>query len=413
MKRISQRRALLQFFSLAIWMAIAGCGGGSGTAGGGVHPAFSGRIDGGGPQNPISGSNITLYATGTDGYGTGRSSLATATSSSDGSFTLPSYSCPSASRQTYIVATGGDPGLGGGTNSKIGMVALTGPCGALSASTFVVINELTSVAAEYALAQFSDALGDTIGTPSSNPQGLDNAINLAMTNLITSVGTNISNCGIPAAFWANSGATSSNCGGATPAINCDGLDKINSLANIVAGCINSSSSSTQCNTLFANTSSPPGATILTALHTIATSPAANVAAIFAITPPPGVTLFTPALTSAPNDWTLALNYETDLASARGLAIDGNSNVWVPDYGSFYAGTDRLFRFDALGDPVAGSPYSGNGLAAPQAVAINSSGSVWIPNLSPGFGSLSAFTSTASAGSSPFTGNGLGTRKCRN
>jgi hypothetical protein len=53
--------------------------------------------------------------------------------------------------QTYVTAIGGD--AGSGTNSAIGLTALAGPCNALSSSSFVMVNELATVAAEWALAQ--------------------------------------------------------------------------------------------------------------------------------------------------------------------------------------------------------------------------------------------------------------------
>ena len=47
----------------------------------------------------------------------------------------------------------------------------------------VNINELTTVAGAWALAQFTDSTGQTIGAPSTNATGLDNAASLAQADL--------------------------------------------------------------------------------------------------------------------------------------------------------------------------------------------------------------------------------------
>lgn len=169
---------------VAALVLVAGCGGGGG---GGVTlvPAFSGQVNGGSANNPIGGAAITFYAMGNSGYGTGATSLATATSDSSGSFKV-ALTCPASNSgvQTYITAVGGNPGSG--TNSGIGLMALSGPCNALTTSSFVMVNELTTAAAEYALAQFSDSTGKTIGTSSTNATGPADAVGLATTNLVVS-----------------------------------------------------------------------------------------------------------------------------------------------------------------------------------------------------------------------------------
>ncbi len=65
-------------------------------------------------------------------------------------------------------------------------MAALGPCDSLTPSTTVTINELTTVAAQWALAQFFDSTGHGIGTSSTNATGLKNAyagaVNLADVN---------------------------------------------------------------------------------------------------------------------------------------------------------------------------------------------------------------------------------------
>ena len=131
-------------------------------------PSLSGTVHGG--LTAVSGARVTLYAAGSIGYGSGATELASTASDSSGSFSFTSWICPADNPETYVIVESGNPG--GGTNPAIGMMSLTGPCDALTASAFATVNELTTVAAEWALAQFSDSTGAFIGTSSTNATGL-------------------------------------------------------------------------------------------------------------------------------------------------------------------------------------------------------------------------------------------------
>ena len=133
-----------------------------------LEPGVAGSVFGG--QNPVSGSLIQLYSVGTTGDGLAATRLITAAlTTSDGtgltnsnanagnamntlptgSFTITgAYTCPSSTAEVYLVATGGNPGLTSGTNNAaLSLMATLGPCGDLSSSTYIVINELTTVGA--------------------------------------------------------------------------------------------------------------------------------------------------------------------------------------------------------------------------------------------------------------------------
>ena len=78
----------------------------------------------------------------------------------------------------YLLATGGNAGAG--VNSAIAEAAIVGNCNSLSASTFVNISEVTTIAAAYALAPFATITAGTpqttnVGTSLTNLQGLYNA----------------------------------------------------------------------------------------------------------------------------------------------------------------------------------------------------------------------------------------------
>ena len=154
--------------------------------------ALSGMVHGG--QQGVSGATIQLYAAGATGYGSAATAFLTKTVTTDaaGSFTITGdYTCPTASTQVYIVATGGNPGLSPGTNNAaLAMMAALGPCGNLTSSTFIFIDEVTTVASVYALAPFMSAGGGTkLGTSSTNAKGLANAF-ATVNNLVnTAKGT--------------------------------------------------------------------------------------------------------------------------------------------------------------------------------------------------------------------------------
>lgn len=201
---------------------LTGCG-----FGGSVSPAaaplplagvaLQGKVHGG--QQPVSGATIQLYAAGAAGYGSAATPLIGATVKTDanGNFTITSsYTCPTASTNVYITSTGGNPGLAS-ANANIVLMAALGRCGALSASTFISINEVTTVGAVWALAPFLSGPAN-VGTSAANAAGLNDAFDNAALLVNTSTG----------AAPGNAGA-----GVTVPAA------ELNTLANILAACVNS------------------------------------------------------------------------------------------------------------------------------------------------------------------------------
>ena len=361
-----------------------------------TQSALGGRVESGPNTAPISGATVTLYAAGTGGYASGAAALSSATSDSGGSFTFGSYTCPAGNPQTYITAAGGNPGSG--NNSAIGLMALSGQCNSLTTSTFVAINELTTAAGAWALAQFTDSTGQIIGTSSTNGTGLTNAVNAAMDDLVISVGTNTSNAGIPASFLP----TAVKCSGAPPPVNCDGLDRLDTLADILAECVSSSGpSSSACTTLFSN--SGGSTTTLQAAHVIVTNPASYVAAIYGILTSPSTAPFQPTLASAPGDWTLGLSYAPSGANFKGpegVAIDTAGNVWVTNY--YNNSVIELTPIGGLIGNFNNTNTSGDNFDTPQGVAIDAAGDAWVTNCgvlcSGGSGSPGSVTELTSSGS---------------
>jgi trimeric autotransporter adhesin len=174
---------------LLLSLLLAGC---SQTQSGKVTEPLVRHSSVHGGQQPISGATLQLYAVGTTGDGSAATPLLTQAVASDanGNFNITgAYTCPSASTLVYVVATGGNPGLSPGTNNPdIALLAALGPCGNLTSSTFITINELTTVGAIWPLAPFM-ASYTNIGSGSSDASALASAFTLASQYVNTTTGS--------------------------------------------------------------------------------------------------------------------------------------------------------------------------------------------------------------------------------
>jgi streptogramin lyase len=318
--------------------------------------AFVGTVEGG--LGPVSGATVTLFAAGT-AYGSGATSLGS-TTTYDGYFILP-YIPPATPTVLYLVSLGGNAGPG--SNADIGLMGVLGMSNALPQG-LVTINELTTVAAEWALAQFIDSTGQIVGAPSSNTTGFVNAVNQVQANLV-----DIST-GSPASFWSSQ-------------LSGDGLERMVTIANILAACVESSgSSSSACTTLVSGVG-----TTLTTAHMMATEPFANVAAFFALqgaSPP-----FADGLSTQPDGFEIAIGLgydpdpllETFFDAPDFLAIDAAGNVWVTNTGMTF-GNPSVTELTPSGGLV-GNFNNSNTIGAnfdfPEGVAIDAVSNVWVAN----------------------------------
>jgi len=375
--------AILALASLATLLVQPGCGGGLGRQDP-APAALHGWVHGG--QQAVSGATIQLYAAGASGYGSSATALLTTTVTSGvfGDFNIThDYTCPTPTTQVYIVATGGNPGLSAGTNNTaLALMAALGPCGSLSSSTFVWIDEVTTVASVYALAPFMGTGGGAnLGATGTNTQGLTNAF-ATVNNLVNTTSGTTPGPNLP------TGATAP-------------TSELNTLADILAPCVNSNGSTGECSALFTD-ATPSGGTAPTntidAALDIATNPVNNVSALYNLIT--GAAPFQPTLPSAPNDWTVAITYTgSALSTPWGLAVDASGNVWVANHGS-----SVVSEFSSVGIGLSGSGFSGGGLDLPYYIAIDLNGDAWLTNS--GADSLSEFskTGTAISTSSGFTGD---------
>jgi len=253
---------------------------------------IKGAVHGG--QQPVVGASIQLFAAGSTGDASPATPLLMSAVQTDqnGSFSITSdYTCPSASTEVYLVATGGNPGLPAGTNNaSLAMMAALGQCGLLSASTFISINEVTTVGSLAALFPFMSS-ATNLGASLADAAQLTTAF--AQVNEYTNI------------------ATGTAPGPALPAGSNASGAQIYTLADIVASCINSAGGKagdgSSCGTLF-NLATPAGGQAPTdtivALLNILKNPTQNTSALFNLSLPAAP--FQPSLSSAPSNWFLPI-----------------------------------------------------------------------------------------------------------
>jgi len=348
-----------------------------------------------GGRQPVVGAHVFVLAASTTGYGgngiapsSSNASTSLLTVSSGGSYPTAldanaadatygdyyqttgsagdflvtgEYTC-TVGTQIYLYIVGGDPGSG--TNSAAGFLAALGQCpasGTLGAAfPHVTVNEISTVAAAYALAGFAtDALHiGSSGTPAALV-GIANAFaNAANLYDVTGAHGTIALASTPA-------------GNATVP-----QTTINSLGNSLGACVSSTGpTSTQCSALFtdaqsAGTSGTMPTDTATAAINIAHYPGTNVAAIFGLTAGVG-TSYVPTLTAAPADFTVSLKY-----SISGYpAVDASGDVWVANNDVIY----ELGPTGAFVSPATGFTGPGQEAASftTSSVAIDPSGNAWV------------------------------------
>lgn len=347
-----------------------GCAAGNPPGGPIPGPQLRGRVHGG--QQPVSGASIQLFAAGAAAYGAGAVSLLAAPVHTDanGGFSLGGdYTCSSPASQLYLLASGGNPGLAPGTdNHSLAMIAALGPCKfigsqyLLDPSTFINIDEVTTVASVYALAGFMDPVTNQVGASSTNAIGLANAFQTV--NNLVDTATGQARTTTPAG------------NGTVPQAELD------TLADILAPCINSDGAGAACSTLFAAATPSGGAAptnTLQATLSIAQHPASQVAALYnqaaAIAP------FQPTLAATPNDWTVQLAYTAYGSTQMGIAIDASGDVWITN--NFTSNTNTISsvtEFSNNGTILSGpAGFTAGGISDPLTIAIDPSDNVWIYN----------------------------------
>jgi streptogramin lyase len=360
-------------------------------------------------KQPLAGAHVYLFAAGNSGHGNASISLlesaAVGTSDStgtyvlsgaDGSFTVPGYYTCSSAQQLYLYVSGGNSGSG--ENGAAGELAVLGTCPALGTTVpSVIVNEVTTVAAGYAMAGFAT---DAVHVSSSDTplalKGLSNAFANAAKLVSTTSGSALTK--IPA-------------GTATAP-----QSLVNSLANIISACIQSSGAgSIPCATLFSSVqpgSAAPSDTA-TALIDIAHSPATNAASLFALQT--AASPFAPSLSVAPNDYSLGVVYTGGgMIGVASIAIDADGDAWlVSEGGDSDNFVGSVAEISNTGDFLSGPNGYPVSLEASGPLAIDTSGNAWIANHADDLSldtSLIELSSSGAVLSGPigFTGGGMDT-----
>ncbi len=304
-------------------------------------------------KGPLRSTPITLYAV-KPGKRKRPFVLAHSRTRSDGTFAMR-YRPPNAI--LYLLA------------GKGAAVRLASVLGKSPAPSQVVLNERTTVASGFALAQFIHS--QRISGPAP---GLQNAAGMVR-NLV-----NVRTGGL-------SGVLTQEPNGASTST----LREFNSLANMLPRCVRNRR---HCSRLFRLAKPPRGRTprgTLEAIADIARNPWHKVAELFAVAnthPSP----YRPALgpTETPDAWTVALRFNGNGSTMNGpgnFAIDAHGNIWVnnnyvysPDPLQSVCGSDLLFKFNPRGRYVQGSPFTGGGLSgAGYGITLDPHGRVWVGN----------------------------------
>ena len=285
-----------------------------------------------------------MYAMGTSGDASLATPLLTEAvlTNANGEFSFGLYTCPSPSANIYLVATGGNPGLAAGTNNMaISEIATMGPCGQLTSSTFVSINEATTIGAVWPLASLMKS-ATQIGSGTADLPQLSAAIQMVDELVDTTHGKAPG----PALAVGSTAPTS----------------KLYTLASIIANCVDSAGGTAGdgsiCGRLFAFATVPgqaaPTDTVGAALA-IARNPTQNSSALFDLFSP--VAPFQPVLSTPPADWTLTV--ETAIPSPVSSLASGTYSSAQQLVLSDAASVDAIYyTTDGTVPAAGGTQYTG-------------------------------------------------------
>ena len=315
---------------------------------------------------PIEFTNVVLRSTGTD---EGMKMLGNAQTDETGFFQI-NYNPPQ-DPDAVLYLTTGDLIPIANTSTRINVssqIRLAAVLGQRPVETDVVMNERTTVATAYAMAQFFD--GEQIDGPSP---GLQNAADI-LTRLVELDTGNTT-------FFLNTfpNGSSTTTQGA-----------FNSLSNMLAACVRNNN---ECDTLF-DLATPPGGeepsnTLMAALN-IAHFPWQHVQELFDLSLEEQV--YGPSLVSTENinAWIIAIRYVGNGMEINGpgnTAFDADGNAWITNNFVFRddpfdvaCGDDHVLRLTPTGEDAPGAPYQGGGLyGAGYGITLDPEENVWIGN----------------------------------
>ena len=303
----------------------------------------------------------------------------------NGAFSITGdYTC-TAGQQVYFYSIGGNSGSG--PNAVAGVMAVLGACPgrAFSPSLFIKINEVTTVAAAYAFAGFA-----TDATNVSSPAGNPVTDTLAQTGIANAFANaaNLADISTGMALATTPGGA-----GTVPQAT------INTIADILAACVNSTgASSTGCSTLFNNILPSSATDTATAAIYLAQNPypgAAQMTNLFGTTPPSSP--FAGGLMYQPNDFSLGIVYTGGgIDYPQGIAIDASGDAWIANYfgGS---GSGSVTELSSTGNVILNADTNGD-IKNPIGLAVDASGNAWVGN----FNTTVGITELNSSGNAALT-----------
>ncbi|HEX6496223.1 MAG TPA: NHL repeat-containing protein [Acidobacteriaceae bacterium] len=335
-------------------------------------------------EAPIAGSSVTLYSAGTS-RGASASMLGHATTDRNGMFVI-NYTPPSdANAVLYLIADGSAATSASAQRKELRLATVLGVG---QAPVNAVVNERTTVASAFAMAQFIQ--GTNIAGAWPGPQN-------AAATLKNLVSVATGEVGSVLGHAPNGSRTST-------------MAEFNSLSNLLATCVRATVA-VPCNALFAATQTPSGqisADTLQAAVNIAHFPGIRAATLFQLSRT-RVT-YQPALNAAPDAWTIAIRYDGNGHEFDGpgnMAIDQDGNVWSTNNYEYTksphkqaCGGTYAIKLTPDGKDAPGAPYSGAGLyGAGFGITLDATGNAWLGNF--GFqgtgGTCSGQTTTTISG----------------
>jgi len=389
-----------------------------------VTASIGGKLHGG--SQPVTGATVTLYYAGKSGYGSGVTQggpatvAAVTTTDSTGAFSFTkdatpndttsgnTFSCPIAGPGVtlptgvendplvYVIAKGGntlntgDPTVHNDAATFLGMFGL---CSQVSASSFLELNEVTTVATIAAIQQYFNPVTESIGT-----DGIG-AAKLSLVNTLATI-SNLANVATGTAVASTSLAPNNGDGVSAVTVTATApAGKINQIANILAACVNNDvSSATSCKTLFDN-AIPPNVVqtdrpYLTAAFSKATDTvqaayymlsnptngsSSNLQNLFGLASALGAP-FQPSLSAAPADWSITIAYSSNstcgsssgsfINAPQDINIDATGNLWIANG---QATTGNLSAISSNGVPTA-CVFLGGGSS--RGSTIDTQGNIW-------------------------------------
>jgi streptogramin lyase len=309
-------------------------------------------------DTPIAESNVTLYVAGNQN-GSGEVVLGSSPTSAEGFFIIPFDATLDANSVLYVIADGPS------ATTRLATVIGSEPN-----LTGVTINERSTVATAVTMAQFID--GTSIG---GKWPGLQNSA-ATLRNLVN----------------VSTGDVAEMLGSPPNGLETSTMRAFNSLANMLAGCVNSQA---DCALLF-DLATPPGpngtppTNTLQAAVNIAHNAWQNPVELFEVSQ--GFAPYQPALTEAPRHWALAIKYVGNGKEFDGpgaMAFDERGDVWITNnyiykknhFTPSCAG-NTLLKLTAIGADAPGAPYKGTkaGLSgAGFGITLDPTGNVWVGN----------------------------------